>query len=97
MTDPAFQTGIAAKSAVVAEGERLGLAEAVTDERIERAIWRAGIAPDICEWSGDPWRGVTFRVGVMGRYAKRRLTPWMDDDSLAFWVGRVADDYEAQA
>jgi hypothetical protein len=69
--------------------------EKVTDERIERALAQTDITPEIVEWSGDPALGVTVRIEThMGRFMQRRLTPWMDDDALVFWLTKLGEDFD---
>jgi len=68
----------------------------VTDERIMRALAQTDISPEIAAWSGDPALGVTVRLETyMGRFMERRLTPWMDDDALVFWLTKLGEDFDA--
>ncbi len=62
----------------------------VTDERITAAIEAAGVEPTFCEWYGDPEHRIIFRLEThMGHYAERVLSPYMDDEALAHWIGRL--------
>lgn len=69
---------------------------AVTDERLQRALARTDITPELVEWHGDPEHGVTVRIEpFMGRYAECRLTPWMDDDALVYYLERAGRELDA--
>ena len=69
----------------------------VTDERIVQALAQTDITPELVEWHGDPNHVVTVRIELrMGRYAERRLTPWMDDDGLVYYLESAAADFDAR-
>lgn len=69
----------------------------VTDQRIEAALAKTEISPELVEWHGNPDYRVTVRIEPhIGRYAEAWLTPWMDDDALVYYLERASEGLEAR-
>jgi hypothetical protein len=67
----------------------------VTDERIEAALAKTGITPELVEWYGNPDYRVTVRIEThIGYYAETWLTPWMDDEALVYYLERASRELE---
>lgn len=63
----------------------------VTDERIEAALAKTDIIPELVEWHGNPDHQITLRIEThIGNYSEAWLTPWMDDDALVHYIERAS-------